>query len=1449
MSVGLGELEVGLGWLGELPAPTISGATAIYAEVLSGVDLRVTADGTGFSQVLVVKTPQAARDPRLQRVTFASHNRGVTVSATPDGRLAATDPTGQVVFTGDASRMWDSSGDATDADRSRGTGEGLRTATMGVEVTGSTLTIVPDQGFLTASSTVYPVYLDPSYHCTSCVKTHHNVVQSMFPTAHNFDRTDGVFGDLKAGFWCEPGDCPGINRTFISFNTSQLLGKVVKEATMHVTVVHSAQCGGATDTRLAFVRAMSQNTTWSDQPDVYRWLDSKNVTNNARYCPSAGGMELVATGGVADAVTAGFGETTFMLSGSSESNDSSWRRFGLNPYLVAKYNSRPNVPDRMGVDGWGPNAADAIPCAVGAARPFVASRTPQLRARVSDPDGGSLNAGFRVYRGTAGSHTWDKNETVDSGVPSGSYAEIRVPSGVMSDDAVYSWNLWASDGERSAWSGVCEFQVDTVVPGTPAVRSLQYPDGRPAGGVGQAGTFTITASTATNDTAYYLYGFTEEGGEPATKLTPSASNGLVTLPFNPTLSGSRTLSVRAVDRAGNRSAVVEYHVIVSDYQVGVSGKVAHWSLEDSPKDSAAAKDLTYQGPPSGAVYGTGHQGQGVVLDPDREEFYEAKDALVRTDTGFTVSAWAKLTRNDHSFTVAAQDGDVVSGFYLAYHKELDRWTFMMPDKDQVEEVQWYYAASAGPPVLGAWTHLVGVYDPATNRVRLYVNGLESEGGAAPTPWNATGRFTVGAAASDGKRIQYFPGAIDSVRAYPRALTATEVTALHAGTATANPTVEYRFEGNLVNSGADYDLVPKGSMTYGPGYSGRALNSGPTTQGWAESRGQVVHTTGSYSVAAWVKLADKAAHYHVASQDGTRISGFILRYAPDVDRWIFGMPTVDSDADTVQWAIGKTVPQVGVWTHLAAVHDVTQHKLLLYVNGVLEAEKDLASTIDAKGAFVVGQAKYLGGRTGVFKGSLDEVDAYDGALTAREVADLANLVVERARYRLDETSGRAAHDSVSGADASLYGASVTLGQNYGAASGNFTSSGTEHTGTVSGAGPLARWELNGGLTDASGNGWTLTHRNASGATAATYTTGRLGQGVVLNGVDQYLTAAQPLADTSGSYSVSAWVKPDRADTRSYTVATQNGATVPFQLRYAGDLNRWALTVTEPGGLNPRHAVSTLPPLPGHWTHLLGVVDVAAGKARLYVNGHLEGEASYTTAWVSTGYLTFGRAIKNGVGAEFFPGALDEVRLYGRALTAGDANGLWNLGSDITVPRPTEFRTDRSFTVAGWVRPAAYDTAARMAFSLGADRYSPLTIAYRPEWRRWVVEAVVGAEAGDSRQFIRVLSDNEASSYADTNGWVHLAAVYDGPAKQLRLYVNGVRQSTVPTSTTTWAKDPNAGSGLSMWDSGRDLQIGRLTYYGVPSNHWNGAIRDVRVFSGVLPDACDNAPICLLQLPWQ
>src|SRR5688572_12145574 len=66
-----GGREVAMGWPAALPAPVLSGDTATYPNVLPDVDLVLTADSMGFSEVLVVKTPAAARHPDVRRLRLS----------------------------------------------------------------------------------------------------------------------------------------------------------------------------------------------------------------------------------------------------------------------------------------------------------------------------------------------------------------------------------------------------------------------------------------------------------------------------------------------------------------------------------------------------------------------------------------------------------------------------------------------------------------------------------------------------------------------------------------------------------------------------------------------------------------------------------------------------------------------------------------------------------------------------------------------------------------------------------------------------------------------------------------------------------------------------------------------------------------------------------------------------------------------------------------------------------------------------------------------------------------------------------------------------------------------------------------------------------------------------------------------------------------------------------
>nr|CTQ95873.1 putative hydrolase [Kibdelosporangium sp. MJ126-NF4] len=1449
VKVGKNGVEVGLGWSRPLPEPQLDGSTATYPEVLPGVDLKVTADVTGFNQVLVVKTPAAAQNPELRRVAFGSYSKGAKVKVV-NGRLQVGE--NGPVFKGDASRMWDSSGSGSERDRLIGNVEGARSATMGVEVSDSAVSIKPDQAFLAAPETKFPVYLDPSYGCTDCGKAHHAVVQSYWPDERNYDKTDGKLNDLKAGWACD-GPC-FVSRTYVEMKTYRVIDKVVHSAYLHLDTVQSAYCEGSEPTEVWSTDPFGPTTTWNVHPNVRSYQSSGSACRDQ-------GMDLDVVQAVRDGGVRREAQTSLLLQGKVETNTRSWRRFGLNPYLVVQYNGAPDTPYDMGINGWGDPVSSAWPCRVGAERVFVGTRSPRLRARVNDPEsrefGGLLNITVDVTRGPWNKPDGDVLRLAENNIPAGSYGQVTA---TLPGDGVYNWRAITGDYELvSHWSPHCEFEIDTIAPFQPEVVSDDYPSGRSSGGVGKVGAFTFKPHWKSHDTAYYEYSFTTNGGDGlGTRVWPERFNGPATIQWAPTLTGPQSLYVRSVDRAENKSPIVEYRFDVSDYQVGVSGKVARWSFDDSLKDVSDAKSLVYTGPlPPHGTFGEGKQGTGVVLDSLNKESYQVKDSLVRTDGSFTVSAWAKLGANDVDAVVVSQDGVRTSGLKMMYDDQTDRWalTFDQADADATTVV--VKALSSQAPTLNTWTHLTGVYDADTKKARIYVDGQPAGDTAVlTTPWNSTGPFVVGAAKVKGKRAQYLTGSVDTVRAHTRALTSAEVTALYNGASNAAPAAEYLFENDLTNSGANSHLLAA-SPAYGTGYAVKGVKLETSNAEQPATAAAVLNTRAAFSVASWVNLADKNGRYTVVSQDASINSGFVVQYDPGADRWVFGLADAAENSANTQWLRGTSSPVARQWTHVAAVHDNDAHKLFLYVNGVREAEADVGGTTANAGPLVIGAHRVNNARRDLMNGVIDEINVYDGALNNAEIAQLATIPVERARYKLNETAGQTAANSAGGAPAALYGTGVKWGQAGNSAAAIFDGNYVSTMGTVTGAGPLSRWTFDDTTNDASGNGRNLEHRTGASAAPATYADDRHGRAVALNGNNQFLQSAGSVVDTTKSFAVSAWANLNWDITRS-TIVSQDGTTgTPFRLMYSTAQRRWAFSMSASDGQNPvtADAYSTWEPKVGVLTHLLGVYDAASRKVLLYVNGYLEGEAAVTATWRSTGALTVGRARWNGANTDYFPGKLDEVRVYDRALGSADAHSLWNLGSNAVAPFDPVMRADKSWTVAAWVRADEYSTHPPQAIAFGAlNRSSPLLLGYIPEYRRWGV--TLDISAGPEHVGKRTVSDEEASTYGDSQGWVHLAATYDTVQRKVELYVNGTRQTSAVEGDQVVKVDPAnpppsyAGANTTIVTPGRDLLIGRATWDGQPTGFWKGGLRDVRVFTGVLPESCGwDKPLCLNELRFQ
>ncbi|MGV9317305.1 VCBS repeat-containing protein, partial [Streptomyces sp. NPDC003691] len=103
--------EMTVGWPGELPEPEVSGASALYKDVLDGVDLLLTARDTGFTHVLVVHSAEAAANPALKKISYKLSSADLSFSLNEKNDvLTVKDPQGVEVGGSPSPFMWDSSG-------------------------------------------------------------------------------------------------------------------------------------------------------------------------------------------------------------------------------------------------------------------------------------------------------------------------------------------------------------------------------------------------------------------------------------------------------------------------------------------------------------------------------------------------------------------------------------------------------------------------------------------------------------------------------------------------------------------------------------------------------------------------------------------------------------------------------------------------------------------------------------------------------------------------------------------------------------------------------------------------------------------------------------------------------------------------------------------------------------------------------------------------------------------------------------------------------------------------------------------------------------------------------------------------------------------------------------------------------------------------------------------
>ncbi|WP_328562028.1 protein kinase domain-containing protein [Streptomyces coelicoflavus] len=181
---------------------------------------------------------------------------------------------------------------------------------------------------------------------------------------------------------------------------------------------------------------------------------------------------------------------------------------------------------------------------------------------------------------------------------------------------------------------------------------------------------------------------------------------------------------------------------------------------------------------------------------------------------------------------------------------------------------------------------------------------------------------------------------------------------------------------------------------------------------------------------------------------------------------------------------------------------------------------------------------------------------------------------------------------------------------------------------------------------------------------------------------------------------------------------------------------------------------------------------------------------------------GRVARDAVGGH--DGTVTGVAWQG----AGGGAVFDGTGSRITTDGPVlKTGAGRSFTVAAWVRLTVVPGTFATAVSQDSADASGFYLQYSSD--------------DDNSAFSRPGRRAVGRTAPAAHVWTHLAGVCDGPARKLRLYVNGVQEGVVEDT------GPVSATGAFV--------IGRASSDGQPRDFFPGTIRDVRAFDRALSPA--------------
>jgi hypothetical protein len=663
----------------------------------------------------------------------------------------------------------------------------------------------------------------------------------------------------------------------------------------------------------------------------------------------------------------------------------------------------------------------------------------------------------------------------------------------------------------------------------------------------------------------------------------------------------------------------------------------------------------------GASFAPGIIGQAFLLDGVNDGIIIPHAASLEVGAGdFTIEAWVNTSANYSagigiifiSYAGTLGSDNLLNTSMLSIDTGNHASLFL---RDEVGNA----VTVSGSSLIndGRWHHIAGIR--AGETASIYVDGVAEASQSSslgsvsiatcPTYYKIGGGFTgPGACTSDRTDESPFSGLIDEVGLHRRALTVSELQAIALTSGTVGrcrPTCVPPPSGLLSSWPGEYTAIDARGGNNGTLQNGATFGSGMVGSSFSldgvddfmEIPDNASLTPPSLTLDAWVNPSTLEAgaegrviiaKYNSSNPTTNGVSWALIMKDSGRVRFVVYEDVSGSIARGVD--TDRPVLSLESWSHVAGSFDVNTQEIKIYIDGqsvpvslIPGGGSSVRSIADSHtpariGAYVNGAGQFVG----FWRGRIDETEIFDRALSAEEI---------RAIY-------------------------------------NAHSAGECRTCAPTAPGIVSWWPGDNSAMDIlDGNHGTLQN-------GATFAAGGVGPAFALDGIDDFVEIPDNSNQTPASITVEAWVNA------STVSAGVDGRTIISKYDSHNAGVSWILWMRSGGTLlfevyanttgTTYRAIGTNSPVlvPREWIHVAGTFDSGTQAIALYINGvevpsSLQGGSGTVSSIAdSVTPIRIGTVLDDaGDLVSFWSGAIDEVAIYSRALSAPEVHAIHASGS--------------------------------------------------------------------------------------------------------------------------------------------------------------------------------------------